>query len=178
MQNGGEVAADETVYVQGLGGVTATLKFPDGFFDAMNALKPSEDYGLYINQAHMFVWLEGETTEAYDKAFQKLGSYSDYGSMTVIPDYYISDASTGSITIPYDGTLNRNPGKGYYRMDITSFLQHALQHDDEESRQLTLAPTYTPYEPFADNTSVLLAADSDKPVRVKITYTLIEPDGE
>lgn len=108
----------------------------------------------------------------------KLGSYSDYGSMTVIPDYYISDASTGSITIPYDGTLNRNPGKGYYRMDITSFLQHALQHDDEESRQLTLAPTYTPYEPFADNTSVLLAADSDKPVRVKITYTLIEPDGE
>lgn len=178
VQNGGEVAADETVYVQGLGGVTATLKFPDGFFDAMNALKPSEDYGLYINQAHMFVWLEGETTEAYDKAFQKLGSYSDYGSMTVIPDYYISDASTGSITIPYDGTLNRNPGKGYYRMDITSFLQHALQHDDEESRQLTLAPTYTPYEPFADNTSVLLAADSDKPVRVKITYTLIEPDGE
>ena len=107
-----------------------------------------------------------------------VGSYSDYGSMTVIPDYYISDASTGSITIPYDGTLNRNPGKGYYRMDITSFLQHALQHDDEESRQLTLAPTYTPYEPFADNTSVLLAADSDKPVRVKITYTLIEPDGE
>ena len=178
VQNGGEVAADETVYVQGLGGVTATLKFPDGFFDAMNALEPSEDYGLYINQAHMFVWLEGETTEAYDKAFQKLGSYSDYGSMTVIPDYYISDASTGSITIPYDGTLNRNPGKGYYRMDITSFLQHALQHDDEESRQLTLAPTYTPYEPFADNTSVLLAADSDKPVRVKITYTLIEPDGE
>ena len=34
VQNGGEVAADETVYVQGLGGVTATLKFPDGFFDA------------------------------------------------------------------------------------------------------------------------------------------------
>lgn len=153
-------------------------EIPGRFLRRHERLKPSEDYGLYINQAHMFVWLEGETTEAYDKAFQKLGSYSDYGSMTVIPDYYISDASTGSITIPYDGTLNRNPGKGYYRMDITSFLQHALQHDDEESRQLTLAPTYTPYEPFADNTSVLLAADSDKPVRVKITYTLIEPDGE
>lgn len=178
VQNGGRVEAAETVHVQGLGGVTATLVFPDSFFDAMNALKPSEDYGLYINQAHMFVWLDENTVEAYDTAFQKLGSYADYGSMTVIPDYYISDSSTGSITIPYDGTLNRNPGKGYYRMDITSFLQHALQNSDEESRRLTLAPTYSPYEPFAEYTSTLRAAESTEPVRVKITYTLIEPDGE
>ncbi len=145
----------------------------------MNALKPSEDYGLYINQAHMFVWLgrrdDGSIRQGVPKTRQllRLRQHDRY------PDYYISDASTGSITIPYDGTLNRNPGKGYYRMDITSFLQHALQHDDEESRQLTLAPTYTPLRALRRQyVGPSLAADSDKPVRVKITYTLIEPDGE
>ena len=177
VKDGGMVESPQTAYVQGLGGVATTLEFPAGFFDAMNALKPSADYAIYINQAHMFVWLGEQTVEAYDKAFQKLGSYVDYGPMTVIPDYYISDATSGSVTVPYDGMLNRNPDKGYYRMDITSFLQHALQNEGEKNRRLTLAPTYTPYEPFADHLSPLLAAESDRPVQVKITYTLIGPNG-
>lgn len=177
VQNGEKIAAPETVYVQGLGGVAAMLEFPDSFFEAVEALKPSEDYALYINQAHMYVWLTEQNTEAYERSFQKLGSYIDYGKFNVIADYFISDSSTaGSIEVPYDGTLNRTPGNGYYKMDITSFLQHALLNADEKSRRLTLGPTYTPYEPFADKLSALQAADSEKPIRVRLTYTLIKPD--
>lgn len=179
VQNGERIEAPETVYVQGMGGVAAMLEFPDGFFEAVEALKPSEDYGLYINQAHMYVWLTDQTVEAYEQSFQKLGSYIDYGSLHVIADYFISDSSTGnSVEVPYDGMLNRNPGNGYYKMDITSFLQHALLNADKESRRLTLGPTYTPYELFADRLSALQASESEKPVRVRITYTLIKPVSE
>ena len=168
---------DGIAYVQGIGGMAAMLKFPDSFFEALEAKKPSPDYTLFINQAQMFVWVPEHTAEAYDRAFQMLGSYADYGKMSIIADYYISDAET-TIDVPYDGTLNRNPGKGYYRMDITSFLQHALLNDDDTSRSLTLGGTYTPYEPFSDYFSTLQVAGSERPIQVRIAYTLIKPDGE
>lgn len=176
--DGGKVDVTGTAYVQGLGGVAATLEFPDGFFEAIDALKPSPEYTVFINQAQMFVWLDGSGADAYDASFQSLGSYYDYGTFSVIPDYYVTGSSSSDSDIPYDGTLNRNEGKGYYKMDITSFLQHAYQNDDEESRQLTLAPSYSPYEPFAEYVSALrIGGDGGRPVAVKLTYTLIRPDG-
>lgn len=179
VQHGEAIEAPRTAYVQGLGGVAAMLEFPDSFFEAMEALKPSEDHVLYVNQAHMYVWVTEATAEAYDRSFQKLGSYIDYGKLTPIADYFISDSSSANtVQTPYDGTLNRNPGKGYYKMDITSFLQHALLNADKESRRLTLGPTYTPYEPYADHLTVIQTAEGEEPIKVKITYTLVKPDAK
>ena len=169
-----EIAVDGSAYIQGIGGMATVLEFPDGFFDAIEALKPTTDYGIFINQAQMYVWMTEHTIEAYDKAFQMLGSYTDYGRFTTIPDYYISGSS--SIEVAYGGELNRTPGKGYYMMDISSFLQHALQNDDDESRRFTIAPTYSPYTPFSDYLSKIQVNGSSEPIRVKITYTLIAPD--
>lgn len=178
LDEGKEVeVTDGLAYVQGIGGMAAKLTFPDSFFEALEAKKPSPDYTLYINQAQMFIWVPEHTATAYDRAFQMLGSYADYGKLSIIADYYISD-SESTVEVPYDGTLNRNPGKGYYRMDISSFLQHALLNDDDESRSLTLGGSYTPYEPFSDYFSTLQVAGSECPIRVRVTYTLIEPDGQ
>lgn len=174
VQNG-EIEAPHVAYVKGLGGVTATLEFPEGFFEALEALKPSEEYALFINQAQMYVWMEEQTPEAYDNAFVKLGSYIDYSKLSVIADYYISDKPE-TMVVPYDGTLNRNPGKGFYKMDISSFLQHALENpEDKKNRRFTLGGTYTPYEPFIDKSTALQSHGSENPIRVRITYTLIKP---
>ena len=72
--------------------------------------------------------------------------------------------------------MNRTPGTGYYVVDLSSFLQHALQKDDDESRRFTIAPTYSPYTPFSDYLSKIQVNGSSEPIRVKITYTLIAPD--
>ena len=169
------IAAPQKAYIQGLGGMATVLEFPETFFDAMSSLVPSDDFALFINQAHMYVWAEEDTAEAFDTYFQTLGSYIDYGEMNPISDYYISDSGTSSdMIIPYDGSLNRNPGKGYYKMDITSFLQHAYEDPTEENRRLTLAPTYDPYDPFAEMTSVIQTEESANPIRVRLTYTLVE----
>lgn len=171
----GLVEAPGKAYIKGLGGVAATLEFGDGFFAAIENLKTSDEYTVFVNQARMFVWVDDNGVEAYDRSFQKLGSYIDYGKMDVIADYYITDKTDETdIIIPYDGTLNRNSGKGYYEMDITSFMQHAIQNDDKVSRRLTLAPTYTPYEPFSDALTVLQTHGSEHPITVKLTYTLVK----
>ena len=169
------VPAPEVAYIEGMGGITTLLDFPDTFFESIEALKPSPKYGLFINQAQLFIWLEEQTVEAYDKAFQAIGAYMDYGKLTPIADYPITDSSTAATTA-FDGTLNRTIGKGYYMLDITSFLQHAVQNADRDSRRIVLGGTYTPYTPFADSTSVLKTANSDQPVRVKLTYTLMQPE--
>ena len=172
-----KLPAPEISYIQGLAGVTTLLDFPDSLFESIEQLKPSPDYTLFINQAQMFIWLEEQSVEAFDNAFQQLGSYVDYGRMIPIADYPISDSTTDSnSTIPYDGTLNRTVGKGYYTMDITSFLQHALLNAERSNRQLVLGGTYLPYEPFTDSVSAIKTAGSDQPVRIKLTYTLMKPD--
>ena len=178
LNEGQRIEAEGVAYVQGIGGMATVLTFPDSFFESLEARKPSSDYTIYINQAQLFVWVPEHTATAYDRAFQMLGSYSNYGKMSIIADYYISDSETTSVEVPYDGKLNRNPGKGYYRMDISSFLQHALLNDDDESRSLTLGGTYTPYEPFSDYFTSLMVAGSERPVQVRVVYTLIKPNGE
>lgn len=174
VKDGGMVEAPGKAYVRGLGGVAATLEFGEGFFAAIDNLRPSEDYVVFVNQARMFVWVDENSVEAYDKSFQKLGSYINYEKIDIIADYFISDSSDDNVVAPYDGTLNRNSGKGYYEMDISSFMQHAILNDDKESRRLTLAPTYTPYEPFANALTVIKTQGSEHPVTVKLTYTLIK----
>ena len=168
--------APEISYIQGMAGITTMLDFPDSLFEAIENLKPSPDYTLFINQAQLFIWLEEHSAESYDNAFQKLGSYVDYGKMIPIADYPISDSSTDTIGVPYDGTLNRTAGKGYYTIDITSFLQHALLNASRENRRIVLGGTYSPYEPFADAVSAVKTAGSDQPIRIKLTYTLMQPD--
>ncbi len=178
LQRGERVATGAGAFVRGLGGMATEVVFPDEFFGALEKAKPDERWNIFINQARMFVWLDADTPEEFDAAFQKLGSYSDYGRLSVIPDYYISDTNTSGMTIPYDGSLNRDFDKGYYTMDITSFLQHALLDTSGKYRKLTLAPTYDPYEPFSQSNSTLMTAVSGKPIAVRVTYTLIGPDGK
>lgn len=173
VQRGEKIEAGGKSYIRGLGGVETMIEFGDGFFAAIEKLKPSTDYDIFINQAQMYVWVEEQSTAAYDKAFQVLGSYSDYSKMLNIADYYMSDFDL-SVEAAYGGALNRNPGKGYYMMDITSFMQHALKSTDKAERRFTLAPTYTPYNPFVDGLSVIQTHGSENPIRVRLTYTLVE----
>lgn len=179
----GEISSDVVAnvgYVEALAGITTALEFPDEFFDAINA-KKNDDQDIMINQALMYIYLDADTNENLDQAPLRIGSYSNYSTLTNIPDY--AYAFESSVTVPYGGNLNRT--HGYYSMDISSYIQHGLKKRESEEQEdtryrITLAPAYNA---MCENKYVALAGYTDNPtlteaeakklIRVKITYTLI-----
>lgn len=177
----------DRVYVQTMGGVGTMLRFTDQFVEQMQglrerALAEGEQGGrdVMINQAMMRIWIDDPSIDGMDASLERLGSYTSMSNLYPVPDYqYIAEAyqqkSDATYRLPYNGYLNRS--NGYYELDITAYVQRLAKKDGDRSyrnirKSILLGPQA--YGTFGFGTSSLLGSGSDKPVSIRITYTVIK----
>jgi hypothetical protein len=179
----------ETVYVQPMAGVGTYLRFTDELVDQIRNLrfKVDETTGqtvakdIMINQALMTIWLEDGSTPVLDASISRLGSYFDLTRLVPIPDYQFQSErltqleENSSYKLPYNGYMNRS--NGYYELDITSYVQQLAKQEGDSGyrnmqREVLLAPEA--YSIFGFGESTLKGTGSDKPITIRITYTIIE----
>lgn len=167
-------------YVQAMGGVGTYLRFTNELVEEIYALVESAEGDIMINQALMTVWMEDDSTPALDASLPRLGSYLDMTKLYSIPDYlYETEAyrrqSDASYILPYDGYMNRS--NGYYQLDITAYVQQLAKQKGDRGymnmqRVFSLAPEVGNIFGFGQST--LKGTGSDKPITIRITYTVIE----
>lgn len=131
----------QTLFVEGLGGVVSELTFTRELFEEMEQLLAAENAAsgksfrtFAFSQVKMSIYLPGsdydwrkiDPTDAstliaqLNGSLPRLGLYADYKRLTPVTDYaYLYESS--SSTIAYDGYLNRS--RACYSMNITSFMQ-------------------------------------------------------
>jgi hypothetical protein len=185
------------LYIQSGGGVGAYLRFTDDLIDEIRNLRfkivDGQQVGkdIAINQAMMRIWIDEsnatDLTDALDKSMTRLGSYLNPTKMTPIPDYQYAtevyrnqvlanQGSTSTYTLPYGGYLNRS--NAYYELDITSYVQQLAKIKEGEPNYRYIAPAIfiapEAYSMVGRGQSILKGLGSDKPVSVRITYTIIE----
>ncbi len=191
-----------TGYVEGLGGVVTELTFTDGFFAQMQAVYEAENAesgnnytSLAINQARLSLYLPdgdydwsridvGTIIPWLDASAERLGMYTDYKTLTGIPDYNFAYEKVYDVDLPYDGYLNRS--LGCYVMDISAYVQSIwnsyLEQRDKpaaeqkiENRTVYLGPQAYGLYGFAYTTvQGMEAAGNDAPIKLDITYTMIK----
>ncbi len=142
---------------------------------------------LFINQAMMRVWIDDNSVKGLDRSLPRLGSYLVPQKLVQIPDYqwaierYQNDqlkqqGSTETFTLDYNGYLNRS--NGYYELDITSYIQQLAKMKADDENYLFMPPVFylgpDAYSVIGAGQSVLSGAESDNPVSIRITYTIIE----
>jgi hypothetical protein len=189
-------ATQSTLYVQPLGGVGAQLRFTDELVDYIRNLKSQIDEtgemigkgrDIAINQAVMKIWIEDPSVSQLDASISRLGSYLDIKTLTPIPDYYYqyetyqneqyqSIGSSEVYSLPYGGYLNRS--NGYYEMDITSYIQQLSKIKEDDPEYMYVQPSFRlapeAYGIAGSDQTILQGTGSDRPVSIRITYTIIE----
>jgi hypothetical protein len=189
-----------TLYVQAMNGVGTYLRFTDDLVEEIRNLRFKTDgagqktgKNIAINQAVMRIWIEDDTVEGLDASIPRLGAYLNPNTLFPVPDYqYATEANENlrrkveaqrqgttaytEYTLPYGGYLNRS--NGYYELDITSYIQQLsrTKEDDPEFQYISPAIFLAPeaYGIVGFGESVLKGFDSDRPISIKITYTIIE----
>lgn len=185
----------ETLYIQAMGGVGAYLRFPDELVEEVRNLRFKIDEAtgervgkdIAINQAVMRIWIEDDSIDGLDGSMTRLGSYLNPKKLSPIPDYQYANelyqnkmygwqGLSQSYSLPYGGYLNRS--NGYYELDITSYIQQLsrIKEDDPEYMYISPAIFVAPeaYGIVGSGQSVLKGFGSDRPVSIRITYTIIE----
>ncbi len=176
------------IYVQPMGGVTGYFRFTDEFITHLRDLKfeTDEDTGtvrehdIMISQAMMYVWVEDPSYGAMDSSLKRLGSYTNLRRLTGIPDYqytyerYVQTSSDETYSLTYNGYLNRS--NGYYEMDITSYIQQLAKGKAGDPNQISPVVSLAPdaYNFYGFGQSTLCGSDSSHPVKIRLTYALIE----
>jgi hypothetical protein len=181
-------ALQRVVYVQGGGGVTTYMRLSDELVDRIRNLKFTIDQegqevgkDIAINQAVINIPLEDPSTASMDGSMARLGSYLNLRTLRTIPDYQYyyeqtQQESNASYRLPYNGYLNRS--NGYYELDITAFVQRLAKEKagDPDYRYISpaffLGPEIDKF--FGLGTTVLKGSESDSPITIRITYTIIE----
>ncbi|MDR0907339.1 MAG: DUF4270 domain-containing protein [Rikenellaceae bacterium] len=181
---GGE--AQTVTYIAPMGGVVTRLEFTDQLVDALRELRRQTASdgnvttypAIMINQAEMYVYLKDDATAELDSSMKRVGSYLNVNTLAGTPDYlytyeYSLQQQSGyeAYVLPYDGYLDRS--KGYYKMDITSYVQQLAKESEAAfSQTVYLAPAA--YSFFESGQSVVQnGADEGKQIEIKLTYTLI-----
>ena len=182
------------LYVQSGGGVGSFLRFSDELIEEIRNLRFKLDESgqqvgkdVFINQAMMRIWIEDNSVEGLDRSLVRLGSYIRPQTLTAIPDYqytierytnqqYADQGSDETYTLPYNGYLNRS--NGYYEFDITSYIQQLAKEKAGDPGYRYIPPVIylapEAYGVMGSGQSVLRGFDSDRPVSIRITYTIIE----
>ncbi len=189
------LASDQTqrtIYVEGMGGVMSYLKVTDQFVELLAELGDEAKNGGYstvsINQASIYFPLTFDVSNPaerpaaipfLDAAPQRLGMYTNFASLTGIPDYdpeYEQSLSQygEDYKLPYGGELNRS--RGCYTMDITAYIQRMWSEyqraEDDLSkvqfRSIFVAPAATDMFTFGQ-----VALRGDEAIQVVLTYTLM-----
>ena len=178
----GTTAPLATVYSHSPAGATPMIRFTDQFTARMKALMTykGEQYGsLAVNRAEIRIPITTPGDIPFlNRSPQRLGMYYNYNTYTPIPDFAYAYESQGG-TIPFGGYLQR--ARGFYSMDITSYLQNLATKPSTTRRDVYLGmpPIYqlisTGYYYFFDPvfSNVYTAIDATK-IEVIMTYTLIK----
>ena len=162
-------------YVQGSAGVSTYVRFTEEFIQTLKDKIQAPYRLMLINGAYLNVGIHNPTPETLDNAFNRLGSFSGYPSLTPIPDYEYMDELNqyNPITLPYDGYLNRT--SNCYSFNITRFVQELIDAKEVKSRTYMLTPSY---EELYGQAGVVLemkpTAENPTPLTVTITYTLLQ----
>lgn len=192
-----------TGFIDGMGGVVTELRFTDEMLQSLADLVLDEDCNaVSVNQAMLSVYVEHSDydylkldpttmTPILDKAMTRLGSYTNYKSVTPIADYLYTYES--SYTIAYDGNLNRS--LACYKMDISNYIQSLilacsdnLKEDgktvdfdkiDEVYRRIYLAPEA--YGLFGFDRVAVIGGNTEiggqknsAPITLDMTYTVFK----
>jgi hypothetical protein len=136
----------------------------------------------------MRIWIEdGRSVDALDRSMARLGSYLNPKTLSPIPDYqyvtekyrndqYQAQNSSEVYMLDYGGYLNRS--NGYYELDITSYIQQLARQDADDPDHMYISPAIfiapEAYSVIGPGQSILQGFDSDNPVSIRITYTIIE----
>ena len=127
-------------YISGLGGPMMEIYFTDDFLRELRSISVEEGYRYAaINQALMSVYVEGSQynwldvvpeliTPLLDKAVKRMGLYTDFNTLSPIPDYDYSYEKTYSTDLAFGGKLNRS--RANYVMNISGYVQRLKNYVD------------------------------------------------
>ena len=187
-------ATQQTMYVEGMGGVAGYLRLNDQLVQSLGTLQNKVVGGGYssvaINQALVYINMEGNTappaqiTPFLNTAVERLGMYYNIKNVRSIPDYdyyteyYIQQNSSSDYMLPYNGYLNRS--NGYYSMDITSYMQRMWKDYQSvggdvsrvSNREIFLSPSA--YELYSFGQVSLQGYGSSDPIKIVLVYTLVK----
>lgn len=186
-------------YVDGCGGVFTELTFTDEMLYSLRNIHGGDKsyVSAAINQAALKIYIEGAdydyTTidpipmaDKMNASLPRLGLYTDYKTLSPIPDYLYTQESSG--VLYYNGYINRS--LACYEMNISSYMQGLvnellkLEEDangelDFDSmtvpRTLYLAPSA--YDRFSFKRSVIQGSDevaNPASIQLELTYTLVK----
>ncbi len=188
----------EIGYIDGCAGVYTELHLTDEFLHSLrNIHGGNTDYvSVAINQAALKIYIEGAEydytqmdpitmSHKLNAAIGRLGIYSDYKTLTAIPDYLYMQESSG--VLYYNGYMNRS--LACYDMNISSYMQAlanaVLKLEEDENgnvdfgelsvpRTLYLAPEA--YDRFTLRRSVVQGCNETSPatIQLDLTYTLVK----
>lgn len=199
----------EIGYVEGMGGPVMEIAFTKDFFKALDDLCVAEDpatgesveySNIAFNQVRMLIYVKGSSydwesivpddiTPLLNESFARLGLYTDYKSLTPIPDYnYVYEANY-SLELNYGGYLSRS--LGCYELDITAYVQSLWNKYRDlpkservkgdvssiEERVIYLAPEA--YGLYGFEHAIVQGAQMEDgtiaaPIKTELTYTLIK----
>lgn len=186
-------------YVDGCAGVYTELTFSDEFLNSLREIHGgnAEYVSAAINQAALKVYIDGSNydytlidpvpmSEKLNSSISRLGLYTDYKTLSPIPDYLYTQESSG--VLYYNGYMNRS--LACYEMNISSYMQ-ALTNEvlnlEEEAdgtldyskldvpRTIYLAPGA--YDRFTFNRSIIQGCDEQTTpatIQLELTYTLVK----
>lgn len=189
-------------YVDGCGGVVTEMRLTDEFLHSLRTLNRNEagevtHQSAAVNQAALKIYIDGasydymamnpiEMGERLDNSMTRLGLYTNFKSLTPIPDYMYSVETAGG-QLTYGGYANRS--LACYEMDITSYMQEiinsVLKLEPNENGELDFSKLALPRKiylgPQATNifdflhTKVQGADSSINPaaIELELTYTLV-----
>lgn len=186
-------------YVDGCAGVYTELTFTDEFLNSIREIHGGDKsyVSAAINQAMLKIYIEGAeydyTTidpilmaDKLNSSIARLGLYSDYKTLSPIPDYLYSQESSG--VLYYNGYINRS--LACYEMNISSYVQGlvneilTMEKEADGSidyskmtvpRTIYLAPAAT--DRFTFNRSVVQGSDEQAnpaSIQLELTYTLVK----
>ena len=195
-----------------MGGVVTAITFDKPFFDALEAEIVAGNEGaqnfktLAMTQVRMSIYFKGSNYDwtkltdmphmigEMDKSQTRLGLYTNYKTLSAIPDYAYAYEQNYSTTLAYGGYINRS--RGCYVMDITGYAQslwNSYRSAKEElgadapwdelkekikNRTIYLGPEA--YSIYTTTYSVLQGmtpdgvTEEDVPIKIDVTYNLIK----
>ncbi len=127
-------------YISGMGGPMLEIYFTDDFLRELRSVSAEDGYRhTAINQAQMSIFLEGSDydwlkivpemiTPLLDKSITRLGLYTDFNTLTAIPDYNYSYEKSYDTALAFGGNLNRS--RANYVMDISGYVQRLKNYID------------------------------------------------
>ena len=193
------------VYVEGLGGAVTELYFTDDFLHELRNINAEEGFShASINQALMYIYLDGSDydwtlldpatmTPLLESSQSRLGTYSNYETLSPISDYNYFYEATYNTELNYNGYLTRS--LGCYVLDISGYIQNLknyvdlLNPDADEnfvykfsasddkavSRTLYIAPeAYSLYSMSRSRLQGMEDAANNASIRLELTYTMIK----